>query len=170
MQAHTLAKQRKVSAPLARDAWLKLRTCIHYFHRHLLCPKTAATALKMLARCPTLLRFLPCIHAFMSSNLPMQIVNTGSKQKASHKTQTIFQAAQPCKQRQPENTSTRFQAAFTVTHGKQHRLTIQQPVPSPAGGGRLGWGDRFNKQPASRQPENSLSTISGCPIRQTKAA
>ncbi|WP_423973425.1 hypothetical protein, partial [Kingella oralis] len=38
-----------------------------------------ATALKMLARCPTLLRFLPCIHAFMSSNLPMEIVNTGSK-------------------------------------------------------------------------------------------
>ena len=32
----------------------------------------------MLARCPTLLRFLPCILAFMSSNLPMQIMNTGS--------------------------------------------------------------------------------------------
>ena len=29
-----------------------LRTCIHYFHRHLLCPKNVATALKMLARCP----------------------------------------------------------------------------------------------------------------------
>ncbi|RKW31455.1 MAG: hypothetical protein D8B42_03820 [Kingella sp. (in: b-proteobacteria)] len=42
-----------------------IRTCIHYFHRHLLCPKNAATALKMLARCPTLLRFLPCIRAFM---------------------------------------------------------------------------------------------------------
>ena len=45
---------------------LAFRTCIHYFHRHLLCPKNAATALKMLARCPTLLRFLPCIHAFIS--------------------------------------------------------------------------------------------------------
>ena len=56
----------------------KVRTCIHYFHRHLLCPKNVATALKMLARCPTLLRFLPCIRAFMSSNLPMEIVNTGS--------------------------------------------------------------------------------------------
>ncbi|EEP67586.1 hypothetical protein GCWU000324_01834 [Kingella oralis ATCC 51147] len=33
----------------------------------------------MLARCSTLLRFLPCIRAFMSSNLPMKIVNTGSK-------------------------------------------------------------------------------------------
>ena len=43
-----------------------LRTCIHYSHRHLLCPKNAATALKMLARCPTLLCFLPCIRAFMS--------------------------------------------------------------------------------------------------------
>ena len=56
-----------------------LRTCIHYFHRHLLRPKNAATALKMLARCSTLLCFLPCIRAFMSSNLSMQIVNTGSK-------------------------------------------------------------------------------------------
>ena len=55
-----------------------IRTCIHYFHRHLLCPKNVATALKMLARCPTLLRFLPCIRAFISSNLPMEIVNTGS--------------------------------------------------------------------------------------------
>ncbi|EEP66882.1 hypothetical protein GCWU000324_02857 [Kingella oralis ATCC 51147] len=45
---------------------LGFRTCIHYFHRHLLCPKNAATALKMLARCSTFLRFLPCIHAFMS--------------------------------------------------------------------------------------------------------
>ena len=33
----------------------------------------------MLARCPTLLCFLPCIRAFMPSNLPMKIVNTGSK-------------------------------------------------------------------------------------------
>ena len=55
-----------------------IRTCIHYFHRHLLCPKNVATALEMRARCLTLLRFLSCIHAFMSSNLPMQIVNTGS--------------------------------------------------------------------------------------------
>ena len=31
---------------------LKFRTCIHYLHRHLLCPKNTATALKMLARCP----------------------------------------------------------------------------------------------------------------------
>ena len=32
----------------------------------------------MRARCPTLLCFLPCIRAFMPSNLPIQIVNTDS--------------------------------------------------------------------------------------------
>ncbi|RKW31137.1 MAG: hypothetical protein D8B42_04505 [Kingella sp. (in: b-proteobacteria)] len=41
-----------------------LRTRIYHFHGLLLCPKSVATALKMLARCSTLLRFLPCIHAF----------------------------------------------------------------------------------------------------------
>ena len=40
-----------------------------------------ATALQMLARCPTLLRFAPCIHAFMPQNLFTRIMNTGSKQK-----------------------------------------------------------------------------------------
>ena len=40
-----------------------------------------ATALQMLARCPTLLRFAPCIHAFMTQNLFARIMNTGSKQK-----------------------------------------------------------------------------------------
>ena len=40
-----------------------------------------ATALQMLARCPTLLRFAPCIHAFMPQNLFTRITNTGSKQK-----------------------------------------------------------------------------------------
>ena len=73
------------------------RTCIHYFHSHLLCPKNAATALKMLARCSTLLCFLPCIHAFMSSNLPMKIMNTGSKNIslncAKHQIQNAKQSA-----------------------------------------------------------------------------
>ena len=40
-----------------------------------------ATALQMLARCPTLLRFAPCIHAFMTQNLFAWTMNTGSKQK-----------------------------------------------------------------------------------------
>jgi len=40
-----------------------------------------ATALQMLARYPTLLRFAPCIHAFMPQNLFTRIMNTGSKQK-----------------------------------------------------------------------------------------
>ena len=49
--------------------------------RQLLRPKNMATALQMLARCPTLLRFAPCIHAFMPQNLFTRIMNTGSKQK-----------------------------------------------------------------------------------------
>jgi len=40
-----------------------------------------ATALQMLARYPTLLCFAPCIHAFMTQNLFMRLMNTGSKQK-----------------------------------------------------------------------------------------
>ena len=40
-----------------------------------------ATALQMLARYSTLLRFTPCIHAFMTQNLFVWIMNTGSKQK-----------------------------------------------------------------------------------------
>ena len=40
-----------------------------------------ATALQMLARYPTLLRFAPCIHAFMTQNLFAWTMNTGSKQK-----------------------------------------------------------------------------------------
>ena len=40
-----------------------------------------ATALQMLARYPTLLRFAPCIHAFTPQNLFTRIMNTGSKQK-----------------------------------------------------------------------------------------
>ena len=40
-----------------------------------------ATALQMLARYPTLLRFAPCIHAFMPQNLFAWTMNTGSKQK-----------------------------------------------------------------------------------------
>ena len=49
--------------------------------RQLLRPKNMATALQMLARCPTLLRFAPCIHAFMTQNLFTRLMNTGSKQK-----------------------------------------------------------------------------------------
>ena len=49
--------------------------------RQLLRPKNMATALQMFARCPTLLRFAPCIHAFMSQNLFAWTMNTGSKQK-----------------------------------------------------------------------------------------
>jgi len=49
--------------------------------RQLLRPKSMATALQMLARCPTLLRFAPCIHAFMPQNLFAWTMNTGSKQK-----------------------------------------------------------------------------------------
>ena len=49
--------------------------------RQLLRPKNMATALQMLARYPTLLRFAPCIHAFMPQNLFTRIMNTGSKQK-----------------------------------------------------------------------------------------
>ena len=51
---------------MLEDGHLDIRTCIHYSHRHLSCPKNTATALKMLARCPTLLCFLHCIRAFMS--------------------------------------------------------------------------------------------------------
>ena len=49
--------------------------------RQLLRPKNMATALQMLAMYPTLLCFVPCIHAFMTQNLFAWIMNTGSKQK-----------------------------------------------------------------------------------------
>ena len=49
----------------------------NYWFPHLFTPKVASSALEILARCPTLLRFAPCIACFLTQN-PLRKPNINS--------------------------------------------------------------------------------------------